>query len=270
MSDEEIKKEIEARISQLSSGVASKYFSNHPEAPLVFREKARTELESFIIPIERALPAIKDILDDIKKNVKFIGERTQTCAAYLLFGKVFNNLKAILIIAREGKSLEIMDIGRSAQESLDLAFLFLEEGTESYLNDWFDGKWIKNDVARKFFDKAINKGREAGKELPAEELKLGTYNIYSKYAHSTYGAILDSVDVFREDFDFSGNAGFHYTRENFHIVEDICTKLILQLKGFAVKIKNRDLLLKADRLLNQVGRPEVSKEVMEEVIKKYS
>jgi hypothetical protein len=169
----------------------------------------------------------------------------------------------------------MMDLARSAQESLDLAFLFLEDGNDDLLLKWFAGKIIKNEEARKAFDKYLNAGTVSLETLPIKEAKAHMYHIYSMYTHSSYGALLDSVDVFREDLDFEGQAGFHYTNRNFHVVRSLASSIILNLKNIAGKLNDRAMFLEADRIYNLIVPSEIRlneeqiKDQIQELIKKY-
>src|SRR3990167_8723855 len=94
-------------------------------------------------------------------------------------------IKTIITLAKDGRNVEIMELARSGHESLDLAFLFLEEGQEERLKSWFEGKIIDNKTARETLHKVLNSGELNSTELPVYDNKTDVYGIYSLYTHSS-------------------------------------------------------------------------------------
>src|SRR5207247_2603302 len=147
--------------------------------------------------IENSLPEILDLIKSLRSKVDFIANQDKWSAIYILLGKAFSNLESVILLAKEGRNLEMMDIARSGQESLDLVFLFFESEDKNLIDKWFEGKIIKNEEARELFHKFINDTKEIVNEkefVPIKEMKKNMYNLYSQYTHSGYGALLDSID----------------------------------------------------------------------------
>lgn len=270
MLEENFKKDIEERIEKLRAGDARKYFLGHLDFPIYEKKRDELEIEKKIAPIEVVLPDIEKLIRRIKTEVKFIGERTPICAVYILLGRTFGSLRTVLNVSRAGGSIEIMDLARPAQEALVLVILFLEDGAESQLERWFDGEWVKDKEARDAQHVRLNNSLEHTEELPVREMLSHIYNIYSKYTHNTYGALLDGIDVFQQDVDFDRYAGFHYANEQFHIVQDLAVKIVLQLKNVAAYLKDLDMAARADEILKMIGRPSLSPEQVAEVVKQHS
>ncbi len=255
--EDELKKELEDRVKELRSRHSSEYFSQHPNYPNEQKDLDEAEIGELAKSFEEALPAIQELLREVKKFVPFIGDRTKTAAAYLLLGKALSNLKSIITVAKKGFNLEVMDLTRSGQESLDLALLFLEDGSEHLLEQWFNGDIVKNKEAREVMHQIMNRELPKilpdGEELPVNKMKAHMYKLFSMYTHSAYGALFDSIDVFREDIDFSGSAGFHYARRNFGVIHDFTVSLILQLKNIFGKHEDKEGFLRADTLYKSLG-----------------
>src|SRR3972149_2930029 len=135
-------------------------------------------------------------------------------AAYILFGKISNGIQAIFILAENGLHYEAMELVRSNREAMDLIFYFLlGDDTSRDLKKWFDGEVIKNEIARNAFSKFLSDElQKAGTTLPVNSMKSGIYSGLSGYSHVTYAALLDSIDVYHQDFDFERIAGYHYTK----------------------------------------------------------
>ena len=265
---------IEGKLERLKSRDAYNHLLNYPNYAVEQKIRNREVILKLVDPVENSLPKIKEIITYLKSKLGPLSDQDKWTATYLLLGKAFSNLETIILLAKDGRNLEMMDIARSAQESMDLIFLFLEDEDSTLLNKWLKGDIIPNQKARDMFHKIINKEREKvlGEEviLPIDKLKSHMYWLYSQYTHSGYGAILDSVDVFHEDLDFDRVAGFHWSRRNFHIVRNIVLTLAIQFKGIFLKRKDREGFIQADKFYKSLGFVEATKEEIDAVIKKYS
>ena len=102
------------------------------------------------------------------------------------------------------------------------------------------------------------------------ELKTHIYNIYSLYTHSSYAALLDTVDVFHEDFDYKGMSGFHYTLKNLDIaINNLAISLLLELKNIFTKYQNLESINEVDKLLEQMGNYKASPEEINKILEQY-
>lgn len=261
---------IQERINKLKKRKGYYYFLSNIAYPENERKRLKYQVQKSLEVIEKNLPEIKKIAKSIKKLIPHIWEQNAITAVYLLLGKAYSNLETIILLSKEGHNLETVELARSANESLDLAFLFLEEGNEEKLQNWFKGKIISNSEARKAFDRVLNTEILHSPKLPVGDAKTDVYDIYSEYTHSGYGALLDAVDVFHEDFDYERISGFHYTLRNFEeITKNLATSILLELKNVFLKYKDLDSFDKVEKILNEVGNPRVSKEEIEKIFEQY-
>ncbi|KKQ35351.1 MAG: hypothetical protein US50_C0017G0012 [Candidatus Nomurabacteria bacterium GW2011_GWB1_37_5] len=265
---------IEDKLERLRSRDAFNYSLSHPNHTLEQKIRNKEVVLKLIELVENSLPVIKDLITRFRSKIGSVSGQNKLSAIYILIGKTYSNLETIILLAKEGRNLEMMDISRSGQESMDLAFLFLEEEDPTLLNKWFKGDIIKNEKARDLFHEIINKERKKFSEedvfLPVDEVKKHMYQLYSQYTHSGYGAILDSIDVFSEDLDFDRNAGYHWTRRNFFVIKNLVLTLAIQFKGIFIKIKDRGSFVEADKFLKSLNFTEATKEEMDVVTKKYN
>lgn len=273
--DEETQKIIKDRLNKFRSRRGYIYSKLYPDYPLRMRKLDEVTIIAFLENIEKNLRLIKDLIKSIRKSIPNIWDQTNIAAVYFLLCKSFSNLETVIELAKKGHNFEIIELSRSAIESLDLAFLFLEDGEEELLKKWFDGKIIENDKSRKAFQRATNKFIEESSgstkvDLPIEDLKRKVYKIYSSYTHSSYAALLDMVDVFQEDFDFDRYAGFHYVVINLHLIRNLIYSILLGLKNIFNKYKDQQNLAKVENLLKTIGFEQPTQEEIKDVIKKYS
>lgn len=264
-----LEERIRKRLEKMKSRNAYRYFLSHLDYPNTQKRLNESVINTQLKGIEDVLPEIKKLLKQDKKYTTQIWDQTKYSAAYLLLGKAFSNLEAIILLAKNGHNLEMVDLARSGTESVDLAFLLFEDDNSNLLEKWFKGKIIENERARKSLHKIINQSKAKESNLPVEEMKKEAYKIYSLYVHSGYSALLEIVDVFHEDLDFERHAGFHYTRRNLYAVQDLAVKILLQLKNIFVLSKDQENLAEADRLLKQVGHVDMTPEEIAKVVDEY-
>lgn len=164
-----------------------------------------------------------------------------------------------------------MELSRSGKEALDLAMLFWEDKNKHLLDKWFKGKIIGNADAREFHHEHLNTELAEfyeNEEQPIKEMLGKGYKIMSSYTHSGYAGLLDSVDVFKLDFDFEEQAGYHYCVDNFHIIEDLLIKILLNLKNSFLHLKDQEGFKEADRLFKPF-ESNLTKEQMKKIIARY-
>ncbi len=152
-----------------------------------------------------------------------------------------------------------MEIVRSSQEALDLAFYFLDsDDTNPDLIKWFEGKIVGNEVARKQYQKYSDNQEKPNEKIPFDEVKAGIYGMLSSYTHVSYGALLDSFDVFNDDFDFERIAGYHYTAvSSLPYVKMLTESIIIGLKHFYAKIGDQKSYMELDVILKKLS-PDIS------------
>lgn len=253
--EKEREERILKRIKKLKERKGYYAFSMDFGLPERTKQLKKHQIEENIKRFELILPKIKILIKSIKKDyVPVIWEQNAITAAYLLTAKAYGNLESLILFAKQGRNFEIIELARSGQESLDLAFLFLEDGQDEKLKEWFKGKIISNWEAREALNNAINSQNQSTETLPMYDVKTYIYNIYSGYTHSSYAALLDAIDVFHEGYDFEGISGYHYTLKNLDIaIDNLVVSLLLCVKNVYLKQRNPNGMDDVDNLLKQMG-----------------
>jgi len=261
-----IEEKIHQRIEKLKTRKAYLYFLSHLDYPSKQKKLDEVAINKRLKAIENILPGIRDLIKKMRKFVPHIWDQTKYSAVYLLLGKAFSNLETTIFLAKKGHNLEIVDLARAGTESVDLAFLLFEDDQTHQLTKWFAGKIIQNKKARKAFHRVVKQVVRESTELPVEEMKRKVYETYSLYTHSSYAALLDAIDIFHEDFDFERYAGFHYTRRNAHVIQDLVIKILLQLQNVFGYSNDKKSLAKVDDLLKKAGHVYLSQRKIAEMI----
>lgn len=269
-----LEERLRERIKKLKLRKARYAFLSDLTLPTRMKQRNQEEIAKCLEVLKLNLPNIKKLLKLLRKYFINIWDQTNTVAVYLLLGKAINDLEVLILLTEQGYSLELTDIARSGQESIDLAFLFTEEGQEKRLAEWFKGKTIKNEKARKLLHKVINKFNKQvtgsnNRTLPVKEAKSDIYGIYSLFTHSCYPALLDLIDVFHEDFDFDRYSGFHYSKEYLHLVHNLAINILLEFKNVFSKIGNNEGFLNADNLLKKIGYENATHKEIREIFSRY-
>lgn len=260
----EFQERISKRVDKLKSGKAQRAFKTDPKIVDVFREKDIAYISERTNQLKLLTPEVYKLIIGIRSNFDHIWDQNKFAASYLLIGKAFSNFETVINLVKNGKCLEMVEVARSGQESLDLVFLFFDK-PDTYLEKWFNGEIIDNSIARKAFHDSVN---EVNSEpLPVYELKNEVYKIYSLYTHSSYGAILDYIDVFREDLDFNGVSGLHYSRKYFEpIVANLLINILLALKNVYGTIGDKNSYKKVDKLLELSGHVNLSTDQIKKIL----
>lgn len=271
--EKEIREKVKDRLDKLRSRKAYNYLLVNLDYASNIKKRDEGDIAKKLEKVEENLPTLKRLIKDLRQYIPHIWEQTNITATYLLVGKAYSNLETIILLAKKGHNLEVIEVARSAIEALDLAFLFLEDGQNDRLTKWFSGKIISNEKSRKVFHKVINEFKKdtgMSATLPIEDLKKDAYGIYSLYTHSSYRSLLDAIDVFHEDFDFERISGFHYANENLHVIKDVVYKLLLELENIFIKNKDKEKLKQVENLLVSLGYERASQKEIDEFLKKYS
>lgn len=246
--DERIKK----RVDKLESGKAREYFLANIGYPKKQQAIDKHAINKSTKSVEDLLPELSTSIKLIRPHFNKIWDQNNIVAAYLLLGKTYKTLHSVINEAKEGNPVGVVELTRSGQEAIDLVFLFLDEKGEKYLERWFKGQIISNSVARKVINETVNEMLAASTKQPAlvEKMKNDVYWIYSLYTHSGYGAMLDMVDVYYQDFDFNKYAGFHYAKQYLHLIQNLVVNLLLGMKNVFVYCKDLDGVSKMDKQLD--------------------
>ena len=223
----------------------------NPDAP---ERQRKADREAVALELERLEELYGEVLPYVRKIRSFVPEvldQNRLTAAYFLFGKVSRGLRAIFLLARGGFHHEVLEIVRSGREALDLVALFLGEAEGSpLLEKWFGGEIVENEKARASVEKLI--GQETEVALSVGDMKAGIYGTLSKYSHVSYGALLESYDVLKADFDFDGGAGFHYVRAgDLRYVRGEIAGLIIALKAFYMTVGDLQSYEQLDAILRK-------------------
>lgn len=261
---------IKERIQKFKERKGYLYFLSHIDYPEKQKASEKHRLYQGIKEFETSLPEIKKIIKRIKKFIPQIWDQNKITALYLLIGKAYMDLEAMLLLAREGHSYEVIELGRSGKESLDLAFLFLEAPDNDKLDKWFKGEIIVNEFARKLFHSVLNANMPSQRNLPVYAAKKDIYDIYSEFTHSSYAAILDLIDVFHEDIDYSKLSGFHYSLKYFDTsILNLAFELLLTLKSIFLNLSDEKTVNEIDILLKSFGKLKATPQEINNTLKEY-
>jgi hypothetical protein len=252
---DEVSDRIKEKIDKLKTRAGHKKLMSDVLFPFRETEKNHLIAVSYADALEEKIKELDPLIKSLHSHIDYIGDPDKFVAGYLLIGKSYISLKAIISLVRLGYSFQIVELVRSSMESLYLANLFFEEGQEDALRRWFEGEIIGNRTAREALDKAVNEDNLAnGKDdVPMEDVLSDIYSMYSSYTHSGYAALFDFIDVFTEDFDFQQHSQFNYNRKNFHLIDNLYTNILLGLKNYYIRAKDEENLVKVEKLLANEG-----------------
>lgn len=268
---DEVEKRIKEKLDLLKTRKGHKQLMSDILFPSKQRENNRKIAEKYADVMDKKIKALESSIRSLRSHIDYIGDPDKYVAAYLLIGKAFASLKAVMILTRQGYSFQIVELVRSSIESLNLAALFLEEGQEKLLKDWFSGEIVGNRTAREVMDAAVNNmNKEIGKDsLPMKAALSDVYSIYSEYTHSGYSALFDYIDVFKEDFDFEQYTQYHYNRRNLSLIDHLYVNILLGLKNYYVRAKDEEHLAKVEVLLKNEGGSFASPEEIGKEFERY-
>lgn len=265
----EMNDRLQDKIIKLKSGKAKQAYQDNPEIADYYKD---LDIQQVQHKVKQILPIIKEIkpyIQDIRKYISDIWDQDEKVASYLLLGKAFSNLEVSIQLAEQGKCIEMVDIARSAHEAIDMLMVFTSEKGKNHLQDWFGGRTIKNQKVRKILDELVNEVNTDQQKY--YEMKTKVYGIYSMYSHSNYQALFDYIDVFREDFDFNGNSGFHYTNSYFDaIVIQLVINILLALKNIHIFTNDQSKLDRIEELLKLVGHQNLSSEEIDKITREHN
>lgn len=261
---------IKERIQKICRWEAYEYLKTHLSFAEDNKEKEMGIIKNKLEDTNKVIEEIRKLTKDLKKYIPNVLEQNKLTAIYLLITKSLFDLESLLLLISEGFSFQAFNIARSANEALDLTFLFIEDEDEHNLKEWFKGEIIPNEKARKATDRVINSGVLGNIQFPVYELKRDVYDIYSEFTHSAYGAILDLVDPFHKDLDFRRLTGYHFSLKYFDItILNLEFNILLALKNVFIYLSEEKLISEIDNLLVQFDKLKASKDEIGRAIKNY-
>lgn len=253
---------------KLRLGRGKKYFLTHIDYPQRQKNIDMITIVNGTKIIEDNLSSIKSLIKEVKKFFGRILDHDKYTASYLLLGKALSNLEAGILLSKAGYSEELLELSRSGHESIDLAFLFLDDENNNLLIRWFKGEIIENNIARQFFEKKAHKTKILENSIELAKAKSHIYKAYSLSTHSQYTALVDLIDVFYEDLDFYKYSGFHHSAIFVYYLQSLYSNILLLLKNIFVKKIDQSNIDKIDKLLDAV-LPKVPNSEVEQILKRY-
>lgn len=264
----EARERFQTRVNNLISGKAHRAYLKDPEIAQREMQEDKISIYSKVAKTELVSNEVLKLIKELKNRFENIYDQTILVASYLLLGKAFSSFNSAISLAKKGKSIEMVEITRSAHEALDLVFLFNENTKPDLLSRWFEGETIDNSLARRAFDHFINQNSK-NDLVPAYDMKNLIYGVYSQYTHSSYTAIFDYINVYTQDFDFDGEAGFHYSNDYFDmILNNLLINIILALKNVYGLLEDKERFLKTSLLLRLAGQEHLSADQIKALLKK--
>jgi hypothetical protein len=230
------------------------YLELDPTIPI--REK-HSNSEQLLVQVQKLADIWNEVLPHIRKIRPLIDDvlgHNKLVACYLLFGKVSQGLAASFLLLKNGFHYEVIEIIRSNREALDLIRLFIAEPEGSaQVKRWFAGEIVKNAKAREVADRQLRDFAEITKVAQSlEGVQDGIYSGLSHYSHVSYSAILDSYDIYHQDFDFEQIAGHHYAlKSSLPYVRTEIHSVLIILKAFYLSLGDRESYLRVDGLLRK-------------------
>lgn len=224
-------------------------------------QQKKADIEQIDKELYRLKAVHSELVPRIKKLkalVPDIADQTPLCAIYLIYGKVMQTWESIFLLASHGHNFDTMELVRSIGENLDLIHTFHLDQSGEHLKKWFGGEIIEHGISRKigaeFLEKAEIKAIEEN-NLSPQKMATDVYRGFSKYTHCSYGALLDSIDVFNEDFDWDGYGGAHYTLHNIHALENTMTSTLIALKMTYRSLSDNASFEEIDKILVDFAGP---------------
>jgi len=256
--DEEISNLISNRVAKLRSHEAKNYMLANPLYPTQQKKSDIEQINEKLVPLRVIHAELTDRVKKLKELVPDITEQSTSCAIYLLYGKVLQTWDSIFLLASRGHGFDTMEFRRSIGENLDLIHTFYLDESGELLKRWFDGEIISHKVSREIESEFLKKGKikevDEGKLSP-QQMAVDIYRGFSQYTHRSYLALLDCVDPFNEDFDWSLNAGAHWILNNMHALENAMVTTLIALKMTYRALKDDTSYAEIDKILVDFAGP---------------
>jgi hypothetical protein len=243
----------------------------HPHVPNQEKEENKKIVLQQVQALEKLFGVIFPFIKSIRLHISKVTDQNKITACYFLFGKISHSFHALFLLAREGFSYEAVELIRGIQESLDLIHLFLEEDeNSSILKRWFSGEIVDNSIARDAADKFVNKDQSIiGVQIPLKDARAHMYRVLSLYTHISYGALLESYDIYNRDFDFEKIAGFYYMKiSGLPFAESMLESTIIALKHLYISVGDETMFEKLDLILRESSPHKYQSEAVENTKKR--
>jgi len=270
--DKQVEGLIKDRVLRIRGRLGKKYLRYNLLYPEQQRDKDLEQVKNEIKNIQNVHFQMKNHIKGLRKFIPDITEETILCASYLIFGKVIQTWETIFVLCLKGYNFDVMELIRSIGENLDLIKTFHLDSDQKYLKQWFGGQIITHDIARRLEEKFIKKNNQEFLEkhnLSPYDMATDIYRTFSKYTHCSYAALLDSVDVFNEDFDWNGYAGAHYTLHNIHALRSAMSATLTTLKVIYLQLKDMEKYSEIDKVLTDFAGP-IDENVLNDLIRKIA
>lgn len=262
---------IVERVKIISKWEGYEYLKTHLYFAENTKETNRKILQSKLEESSITILEIKVLIKHLKKFVPSVLEQNKLTAIYFLITKAFFDLEATIKLVDNGFSYQAINIARSANEAIDMVFLFIEENDGKDLKKWFKGEIIPNEASRKSADKVMNSGIFGNIKFPVYELKKDVYDVYSEFTHNGYGAVLDLIDPFHKDLDFNRLTGYHFSLKYFEItIQNIEFNILLALKFVFIYLDQKKQIENIDNLLLLFSNLKASPNEVEDIMRNYS
>lgn len=271
MGIKENKEHIKEHEAAINMNDAKDFFCAFPDEVGKFKQNDRKAVIDGLDMLDKKFQILVPFVREIKKHLKEgISERTKFSACFLLYHKVVQGWNAIKLLAEAGYYQESMELFRSIKENCDLANLFIFEIDGENLKKWFDGEIIQNRVARENFEKVLNNSKILPKEIKVSAVQASVYSGFSNYTHAGYATMLESIDVFRKDFDIEKVASYHRLHEILPSFEQFITSFRLSLTTYFIVAGDKEKVNSLRKLDSvPVFSPQQIVEIVEKKFGKY-
>jgi len=265
--DEEIKKLIQNHIGKLKSHEGKKFIEINKFYPQQQREKDLDEIPKKLMDLKSVYLKTEERIKKLKTLIPDITEQTTLCAVYLIYGKILQTWRVIFLLTERGYNFETMELNRSIIENLDLIHTFYLDKDSAHLGKWFQGEIITNEVSRSLVDEYITKNGVNTHGQSPYDMANTVYRGFSKYTHCSYVALLESIDVYNEDFDWDGYSGTHYSLKHIDALESTMTSTLIALKYIYLELKDMESYAVIDKILLGFAGP-MDEQSLQELIAK--
>jgi len=264
-----VKKVIASQLMAIKDPITKMLVELNPEHPKLEKQRQQKQIKEQVAEMEVIYEEMLPFIKNLKKHINSITEETQICAIYLILGRVAKGMKALFLLTKEGMQYEAVETARSIQESLGLVTTFILPKYSEYLPKWFEGQIVKNSVSRKASHELLNPD-ELGVEISIEEMENDIYTLFSQYAHTSYAALLTSINVYTEDIDFENITGAHRSATNFQSVVKATMISLLHSLRFVYMFLLKDIS-ESDKITKIVDKisPPPTHEDIKELIKNF-
>jgi hypothetical protein len=233
MTNKDITDSVNEHEKHINEEATADFFKAHPDKVRAFKEKDRQILIAGLGELDTKFKLLVPYIKFTKRHLKKgITERTKFSACFLIYHKIIQSWEALLVLAKKGYYQESMEMLRSIGENIDLVNLFIFQKESKNLEGWFSGEIIQNSIARENFQEALNASQVLPTEVEVKKLMAHIYKGFSNYTHGGYVAMLESIDVFRKDFDFEKTAGYHRLSETLPNFRHLINALTLSLTSY--------------------------------------